>query len=112
MFVLSCLTFTVAASGSVSEGAATRHLVQRDNEHPAWSPDGTEIAYESGRGDRVPYQIHTINIDGRHQRKLTYFGNNFHPAWSPDSRKIAFSCSPGGGSRICEMNATGVRRSS
>jgi TolB protein len=108
--LLLCLGFAVAVSGAVSEGATTRPLIQRDNGFPAWSPDGRQIAYERGSGDHVPYEIHTINVDGTHQRKLTYFGSNINPAWSPDGHKIAFTCDPGGGLRICVMNVDGSAR--
>ena len=57
---------------------------------PAWSPDGTKIAFTSNRDGN--YEIYTMNADGTGQTSLT---NNaaydFDPAWSPDGTKIAFT---------------------
>jgi TolB protein len=57
---------------------------------PAWSPDGSELAYGvSGLGPRLPITI--INADGSDPRVLVHGENNFTPAWSPDGTEIAFS---------------------
>ena len=59
---------------------------------PAWSPDGTRIAWESlrdGGGDR---EIFVMDADGSDVRQLT--DNDLHdegPAWSPDGRLITFT---------------------
>ena len=58
---------------------------------PAWSPDGTQIAYWSDRSGE--YELYVRPADGSGQeRKLTSYGPGFRyqPFWSPDSRKIAF----------------------
>ncbi|MBU4362703.1 hypothetical protein KJ813_08610 [bacterium] len=51
---------------------------------PAWSPDGTKIAFVS---DRQPQGIYIITADGRNQRFLT---EGRDPAWLADSSKIIF----------------------
>jgi WD40-like Beta Propeller Repeat len=56
---------------------------------PAWSPDGTKIAFTSARDGNG--EIYTMNADGTGQTKIT--NNPAHdqaPAWSPDGAKIAF----------------------
>ena len=65
---------------------------------PAWSPDGTTIAFISNRdaaGVEWAYDIYVMDADGKNQRRLT---NNpageWYPAWSPDGQSIAF-CSKG-----------------
>lgn len=50
----------------------------RDSLSPVWSPDGTRIAFASGRD--VTYEIYAMNADGSDQRLLAH--NAFHPAWS------------------------------
>jgi len=53
---------------------------------PVWSPDGSKIAFSSGRGGSP--DIYVINADGSRQRKLA---PGLFPDWSPDGRKIAFT---------------------
>jgi WD40-like Beta Propeller Repeat len=58
---------------------------------PAWSPDGTQIAWESTR-DGDDREIYVMDVDGSHVRQLT--DNALHdegPAWSPDGRLITFT---------------------
>jgi Tol biopolymer transport system component len=61
---------------------------------PSWSPDGTRIAFVSGRFD-ITFSLYTINADGSGQTNLlknagvSAFANDC-PAWSPDGSRIAF----------------------
>jgi Tol biopolymer transport system component len=56
---------------------------------PAWSPDGTKIAFRSHR-DRNP-EVYLMNADGSEQVNLTNMPrSDYSPAWSPDGTKIAF----------------------
>src|SRR5256714_1920128 len=56
---------------------------------PAWSPDGTTIAFTSWSANK---QIWAMNPDGSNQRNLTNdgIGGNDFAAWSPNSQQIAF----------------------
>jgi len=51
---------------------------------PAWSPDGTKIAFVS---NRQPQGIYIMTADGRNQRFLT---EGRDPAWLADGSKIIF----------------------
>lgn len=57
---------------------------------PAYSSDGTRIAFESDRTGNE--EIWTANADGSQPLQLTSFGNSYagSPRWSPDDRQIAF----------------------
>jgi len=70
---------------------------------PAWSPDGTKVAYSHGvKG------ICVANPDGSGEVQLTN-GLTYAswPTWSPDGTKIAFQAYGTGGCEIRVMNADG-----
>jgi YVTN family beta-propeller protein len=73
---------------------------------PAWSRDGTKIAFTSLRDGN--YEIYTMNADGSDQTRLTNDpARDFSPTWSPDGTKIAFSSYRNAGAEIYVMGADG-----
>ena len=59
------------------------------DQDPAWSPDGTRIAFTSDRDG--PLVIFVMNADGSEVRRLTNEPlPSSRPAWSPDGTRIAF----------------------
>jgi len=76
---------------------------------PAWSPDGTKIAFTSLRDNSM--QIYVFNKDDSSLTPLTLPGNNIqsrHPAWSPDGLKLAYTVRRLGLLQIWSMDATGM----
>jgi len=63
---------------------------------PAWSPDGTQIAFAAQIGTRDEDQrlteIYVMRADGTHERRLTTNeALDGSPTWSPDGTRIAFT---------------------
>lgn len=62
---------------------------------PAWSPDGSKVAFASNRFDN--FSLYTMNADGSDLRVIVdSVVDCSYPAWSPDGTKIAFSGDPRG----------------
>jgi branched-chain amino acid transport system substrate-binding protein len=86
------------------------------DENPAWSPDGTRIAFASDRAQSpnswpTHVDIYVMNADGTGVTRLTDgSGSNNYPAWSPDGERIAFSGTdgPSDDNYIFVMNADGT----
>jgi tricorn protease len=57
---------------------------------PAWSPDGTKIAFWSDKPGE--YELHMLNLEDGSMQQLTNYGPGFRYKlyWSPDSRMLAF----------------------
>jgi len=75
---------------------------------PAWSPDGTRIAFTSVRdGFR---QIYTLDINTLDVTLLTNTENmidSSQPAWSPDGKRIAYTVRRVGTYQVWAMSDTG-----
>jgi TolB protein len=75
---------------------------------PAWSPDGTQILFNTNRDDG-DFEVYVMNTDGTDPLRLTHqAGNDVGPMWSPDGNRIAFfSYGLRNESDIYVMNADG-----
>lgn len=78
----------------VADSTSVRRLVPGDE--PAWSPDGSMIAFESSAG------IALVGSDGTNERVIRAGG--YQPVWSPDGRRIAFR---DGGIRVMQSDGSG-----
>jgi hypothetical protein len=96
--------YTINSNGTVSTRLTTNGASDED---PAWSPDGSKIAFATNR-DGI-FRIYVMNADGSNQRALTTDGVIAQqPTWSPDGEKIAFVGSAGGDAEIYVMKADGT----
>ena len=86
-------TFVLGSGGDVfivpALGGAAVKLVS-DAYYPAWSPDGREIAYVTGRmGNRDLWVIPAAG--GQPRRLVRDESFDYHPSWSPDGKWIAYA---------------------
>ncbi|HQT94339.1 MAG TPA: PDZ domain-containing protein [Thermoanaerobaculaceae bacterium] len=79
-----------AEKGDIRDITNTPGAAERD---PAWSPDGTRIAYFSDESGE--YALYVRPQDGLGEVRKIDLGNPpsffYAPTWSPDSKKIAYS---------------------
>jgi TolB protein len=85
-----------------ADGSRARLLI-RGAYAPAWSPDGSRIAFVSGRsGDE---EVYVARADGSGVTRLTKLpGPDLSPAWSSDGRRLAWSRN----AEIWTMSASGA----
>lgn len=112
------------AFGSTRDGTSSIYIMNADGSEetrltnnpvfdslPAFSPDGTKIAYSHYLTGQWDVEIYVMNADGTGQTRLT---NNQYwdldPAWSPDGTKIAFFSTRDGNNEIYVMNPDGTQQ--
>ena len=70
---------------------------------PAWSPDGSKVAYVSFEGKNSAIYIQDVTT-GKRERVASNPGINSAPAWSPDGKRLALTLSKDGNPEIYIMN--------
>lgn len=83
--------------------------VLRSNEpiiSPAWSPDGTKLAYVSFQKKKPIIYVQSLT-GGTQEVLANYKGNNSAPAWSPDGSKLAIVLTYGANSQIYTISSSG-----
>jgi len=99
-----------AASTKLSPGGASgaKQLTSgtaRDL-YPNISPQGRQVAFSRGEGDRA--NIFVVPIGGGKPEQITFLkSRNLSPVWSPDGRTIAFGSTEGGHQWVWQVGATG-----
>lgn len=87
----------------------TPRTVVRSNEpviSPAFSPDGSHLAYVSFE-DRKPVVYVQSLQDGSRRKTAAFKGSNSAPAWTPDGTRLAVVLTRDSASRIYTINLDG-----
>jgi Tol biopolymer transport system component len=75
---------------------------------PAWSPDGTRIAFASKR--EGGFDLYSMNADGTDTRRLTTSADDeSSPSWSPSGELIVFSRGTPADLYLVNADGTGAR---
>ena len=109
------LTVDTATGGKVTALTSCANLKPGcSNDFPAWSPDGTRIAWihvdeADADGNATSSQVWVMDADGGNAHALTTDASikDQLPDWSPDGSLIAYEGGPGGSGGIWVMNADG-----
>jgi len=73
---------------------------------PAWSPDGTKLAYVSFEKKKPIVFVQSL-MSGSRNMVANFKGNNSAPAWSPDGSKLAIVLTYGANSQIYTIDVNG-----
>jgi len=73
---------------------------------PAWSPDGTRLAYVSFERKKPVVYVQSLTT-GQRLAVANFSGSNSAPAWSPDGRRLAVTLTKDGSSQIYSIAADG-----
>ncbi len=78
--ILPCAALSGEGATQITFGGASS---------PAWSPDGSQIAFHWLHGGN--YDVWVVPATGGIETQITFDpGNDFSPTWSPDGSQIAF----------------------
>jgi Tol biopolymer transport system component len=76
---------------------------------PAFSPDGSKIAFSTSRDGNS--EVYVMNANGSGVTRLTFdAASDSSPTYSPDGSKITFASTRDGNSEIYTMNADGTNQ--
>lgn len=113
------LAFTSLRDGSkdiflrlLRDGYGAKNLTQSrdvDEDAPAWSADGSRLAYVSGPQGHPSVQVAsfdwgTLSAD---QAQTEFFGTGSAPAWAPDGESLIYAYERAGRSHVVAASMTG-----
>ncbi len=77
------------AISTIAPSGGTPKVLLRNASHPAWSPDGTKIAFARGSTSSPGHtDVWVANADGSGAKKI--LSNASSPTWSPNGKQLAY----------------------
>ncbi|NOL48815.1 Tol-Pal system beta propeller repeat protein TolB [Pelistega europaea] len=101
-YVTGSTLFVADADGENAQAVASGSSIIS----PAWSPDGSRIAYVSFETGKPVVYVQNLSTGAR-QTIANFKGNNSAPAWSPDGSQLAIALSMDALSNIYIINSNG-----
>ncbi len=98
--------YTLWIADADGEGAQSALASPEPIISPAWSPNGSQLAYVSFESRKPVIYAHDI-ASGKRRLLANFRGSNSAPAWSPDGRQIVATLSRDGGSQLYAIDANG-----
>ncbi len=98
--------FTLWVADADGENAQSALVSPEPIISPAWSPNGSQLAYVSFESRKPVIYAHEV-ASGKRRLLANFRGSNSAPAWSPDGKQIVATLSRDGGSQLYAMDANG-----
>jgi len=94
------------SQNAVTVAASTEPIIS-----PAWSPDGSKLAYVSFEDKKPVVYVQNL-MDGKRTAVAKFRGSNSAPAWSPDGKQLAVTLSRDETSQIylLDLDTLAVKR--
>jgi TolB protein len=73
---------------------------------PAWSPNGSQLAYVSFESRKPEIWLHEV-ATGKRRLLASFKGSNSSPSWSPDGRSLAITLTRDGNAQIYALSTSG-----
>ena len=95
-------TATPRSTSMNADGSAVTRVTNDEGEDqlPVFSPDGTRIAFQSGRTATTSTSTSSTSTAAARSASPRSGSGDFAPSWSPDGRYLAFQSGRGGSTRI------------